>query len=736
MNDDAARAAATARPEILAPAGDAPSFLAGLAAGADAVYLGLKHFSARMQAENFSLTELSRLTDLAHAEQARVYVAMNTLVKPGETAQIYRLAARLARQVLPDGLIVQDLGLLDLVRQAGFEGGLFLSTLANLTHPEALVQAKKLGADRVILPRELSIDEIRRMGEACPDGLDLECFVHGALCYCVSGRCYWSSYMGGKSGLRGRCVQPCRRLYRQGGPAVPGLLRAAESDARGRGQELRADAARRERDGRNRKALRTPAGRDAFADATRRGPGRQGHSRTGGKEHSGRWFSCLDLSLDVLAKTLLDIPHLASWKIEGRKKGPHYVYHVVTAYRILRDNPGDAKARRTAEEILQMALGRAPTRARFLPQKDNTIPTAPDGQTSSGMPAGKIRIEQDGAVTLKPFFELLPQDYLRVGVEDERWHATLPVTRRIPKGGSLVLRLQRHKTPKAGTPVFLIDRREPELMRIIRAWQERLETLPVRQSRPVEGVPRLPRPVRAQSRPDMFLRADLPQGKETRAARNRIQALWLSPKSAELSRTVTPRICWWLPPVVWPDEEEALRRHIGRLWREGARHFVCNAPWQRGLFPERLDEDADLLAGPFCNMANAAALGVLAGMGFAGAFVSPELPRDDMLALPRQSPLPLGAVLSGYWPVGISRFGLLGVKPNEPFLSPMGEPFWARQYGGNIWLYPAWPLDLSEKRQELADAGYGFFAHMGEHPPASVPELRRKSLFNWEGALL
>lgn len=91
-------AATPRRPEILAPAGDAPSFLAALAAGADAVYLGLKHFSARMQAENFGLSELSRLTDLAHAENARVYVAMNTLIKPNETAAAYRLAARLARQ--------------------------------------------------------------------------------------------------------------------------------------------------------------------------------------------------------------------------------------------------------------------------------------------------------------------------------------------------------------------------------------------------------------------------------------------------------------------------------------------------------------------------------------------------------------------------------------------------------------------------------------------------------------
>lgn len=736
-----------ARPEILAPAGDTPSFLAALAAGADAIYLGLKHFSARMQAENFGLTELSRLTDLAHAENARVYVAMNTLIKPDEPAAAYRLTRRLATQVRPDGLIVQDLAMLDLARQAGFEGGIFLSTLANLTHPAALVEAQKLGASRVILPRELSIDEIRLMGEACPEGLDLECFVHGALCYCVSGRCYWSSYMGGKSGLRGRCVQPCRRVYRQGGPAALALVRNAEREEmdRARQEQSRMDIARKDRRGSrdtrdrrdDRRDGRHDRGENAALAYGRGRSGRQGSMRgPGRKEHSGRWFSCLDLSLDVLAKTLLDIPHLVSWKIEGRKKGPHYVYHVVTAYRMLRDNPGDPKARKTAEEILQMALGRPATRARFLPQKDNTVPTTPDGQTSSGLLAGKLRIEQDGSVVLKPHLELLPQDYLRVGVEDERWHATLPVTRRIPKGGSLIMRLPKHKTPKAGTSVFLIDRREPELMRILKSWQARLDQFPGRQSKAVESDPRMPVPVKPRPRPDMYVRSTIPQGKDMRGGKNQLQALWLSPRSADISRTVVQRICWWLPPVVWPGEEEALRRSVARLWRDGARHFVCNEPWQRGLFPDSLDENADLLAGPFCNAANAPALGILAGMGFTGAFVSPELPREEMLALPRQSPLALGAVISGFWPVGLSRFGLLGVKTNEPFLSPKGEPFWARQYGGNIWIYPGWPLDLTAKRQEMAAAGYGFFAHMQENPPSGLPEMRRESLFNWDGSLL
>ena len=123
-------------------------------------------------------------------------------------------------------------------------------------------------------------------------------------------------------------------------------------------------------------------------------------------------------------------------------------------------------------------------------------------------------------------------------------------------------------------------------------------------------------------------------------------------------------------------------------------------------------------------------------MGFKGAYISPELPADDILALPRQSPLPLGMVLGGFWPVGISRFGLLGIKPNEPFMSPKGEVFWARQYGGNVWLYPGWPLDLTAKRQELQQAGYSFFARLKENPPSSLPEMRRQGLFNWDGALL
>ena len=656
----------TGKPEILAPAGDTQSFLAALAAGADAVYLGLKNFSARMQADNFGTGELSRMVELAEANDRRVYVAFNTLLKPDDVESAGRLLARLARDVKPHGLIVQDPGVLELARQAGYEGMLALSTLANVTHGEALQVARQLGANRVILPRELSIDEIRQVAAVCPEDLDLELFIHGALCWCVSGRCYWSSYMGGKSGLRGRCVQPCRRMYTQ-------------------------------------------------------------------KGHTGRYFSCLDLSLDVLCKTLTEIPHLGCWKIEGRKKGPHYVYHVVAAYRMLRDNPDDPQARKDAVRILEMALGRPSTRARFLPQHA-TEPTSPEEQTSSGRLVGKIQIDPEGRPLFKPHMELLPQDYLRIGYEDETWHTTLPVFRRTPKAGSLTLRLPRHKTPKAGTPVFLIDRREPDLLAIIGEWKRQLDRCKGISPTDVDFVPTMPKRIAPRRRLDIVLRSALPRGMETRRRRSSVLGLWLTPRAVrEVSRTVAPNMSWWLPPVIWPDEEALWTRVIQEALRNGSRHFVCNAPWQVAFFRER---SVDLVAGPFCNIANAFAIDALASLGFSAAFVSPELTGPDFLALPRQSSLPLGVVLSGFWPMGVARHDPTGIKSGEPFQSPKGETFWVRKYGQNTWIYPGWPLDIAERQPELEAAGYSFFARIEEFAPKTLPTVTRPGLFNWEGELL
>ena len=390
----------------MAPAGDKQGFLAALAAGADAVYCGLKHFSARMEATNFSMGELAALASLARDRGARTYVAMNTLLKPGDGEAALRLVDRLSRTVQPEALIVQDVGLLHLIRQAGFPGEVHLSTLANVSHAAALRTAADAGASRVVLPRELDVDEIRSLHDTRPQGLDLELFVHGALCHCVSGRCWWSSYLGGKSGLRGRCVQPCRRLYRLGGP----------------------------------------------------------------KSKPVRAFSCMDLSLDVLTRPLLEMPGISAWKIEGRKKGPHYVFYTVSAYRLLRDEGGDPEARKAADDLLEQALGRPRTHSVFLPQRAFQ-PAEVGRETASGRFVGVIKRDgpkgaskghkgkkgpkgkqPTGGFLFSPRQPLAPGDLLRLGSEDDPAHRTLPVRRGVPKGGRMDIKPGRGAPPRPGMP--------------------------------------------------------------------------------------------------------------------------------------------------------------------------------------------------------------------------------------------------------------------------------------------
>ncbi len=657
------------KPELLAPAGDMQCALAAFAAGADAVYLGLKHFSARMLAENFSTTDLARLAELAHQEGRKIYVAMNTLVKPDETASAYRLIRRLALDVKPDALIIQDPGIISLARQADFRGEIHLSTLANVTHQKALETAADLGASRVIVPRELSIDELRLMNDACPQKVELEMFVHGALCYCVSGRCWWSSYMGGKSGLRGRCVQPCRRVYTQ-------------------------------------------------------------------KGKKGRFFSCLDLSLDALVKTILRLPRVVSWKIEGRRKGPHYVYYATTAYRILRDNPNDSKARKEALNILEMSLGRPGTKSLFLPQHAES-PVSLDGQTSSGLLCGKLGKGLGGKYEFKPRLPLLPNDYMRVGYEDETWHHMVSVTKWVPEGGNYTITMPRGKNPPPGAPVFLIDRKEKELMELISSWDKRLKAVnPAMPSRDADIAalsPKDPLPAPQARKLEIIVRSSLPHGRDGKAGLKpgRVQGLWLSPRAVDgISQTLFDRLSWWLPPVIWPDEEDSWARLINRALRNGGRHFVCNSPWQAAYFKDR--KGLALTAGPFCNIANPHSLGILAELGFNSAIISPELGEADILDLPAQSPMPLGIVVSGYFPVGISRHSLSALKIKDGFQSPKGEEFWAKQYGRNLWIYPAWPLDLSEHRARLEQAGYTTFVELTDYPPKDMAEAKRTSEFNWK----
>lgn len=197
--------------ELLAPAGNYESFLGAIHAGADAVYLGGEKFGARAYADNFSKEELCRAIRYAHFSNRKVYLALNTLVKESEFTEIRDYLMPFYETGL-DGVILQDLGVLAYVRET-FPGlPLHISTQAAVTGIHSAGFLKEQGAVRIVPARELSLEELRSIKEET--GLELEVFVHGAMCYCYSGQCLFSSIAGGRSGNRGRCAQPCRLPYR------------------------------------------------------------------------------------------------------------------------------------------------------------------------------------------------------------------------------------------------------------------------------------------------------------------------------------------------------------------------------------------------------------------------------------------------------------------------------------------------------------------------------------------
>ncbi len=201
------------KPELLAPAGNIESFFAAVQSGADAIYLGLKKFSARATASNFTLDDLATLIPFAHKRGIRIYAALNSQVVSGEIPEVLDTLGALS-SLKPDGLIAQDAGVFHLVRR-WFPGlRLHASTLAAVHNSAGVKALQHIGVHRVVLARELNLAEIE---EICAGTeAELEVFIHGALCYSYSGLCLTSSFRGGRSGLRGECVQPCRLKFRQG----------------------------------------------------------------------------------------------------------------------------------------------------------------------------------------------------------------------------------------------------------------------------------------------------------------------------------------------------------------------------------------------------------------------------------------------------------------------------------------------------------------------------------------
>ena len=220
------------KPELLCPAGDMARLKMAVAYGADAVYLAGREFGMRAFAGNFSETEMQAAVEYAHGRGVRVHCTVNTMPRNDEAERLPAYLETL-NHIGVDALIVADFGAFRLAQKYAPRCALHVSTQAGVTNYEAARAWHEEGASRVILARELSLDEIRAIRERVPPSLELEAFAHGAMCVSYSGRCLLSNYMTGRDSSRGACAQPCRYHYALMEEKRPGEYFPIEQDADG-----------------------------------------------------------------------------------------------------------------------------------------------------------------------------------------------------------------------------------------------------------------------------------------------------------------------------------------------------------------------------------------------------------------------------------------------------------------------------------------------------------------------
>ncbi len=191
--------------ELLAPAGDFPMLVAAVNAGANAVYFGLQDYSMRATARNFSIKDLDKIEKICKPRNVKRYLTLNTIIYDNEIKNIEKTIKKVKGKV--DAIICWDLAVIQLCKK--YEIPFFISTQASVSNTETAKFYKKLGAKRIILARELNLKQIKKISKV----IDIECFVHGAMCVAVSGRCFTSQFLFNKSANRGECLHPCRRTY-------------------------------------------------------------------------------------------------------------------------------------------------------------------------------------------------------------------------------------------------------------------------------------------------------------------------------------------------------------------------------------------------------------------------------------------------------------------------------------------------------------------------------------------
>lgn len=738
--------------ELLAPAGTVEVFETAVRAGADAVYIGAPSLNARFLARHFSMAEIAAMIDYAHGRRVKVYVAMNSLMKEEEIPQAAETLAMLDR-LRVDAVILQDLGVYHLARTYFPDLRLHASTLMGAHNSLNARQFERMGFSRVVLAREMTLAEI----SACRKETDveLEVFVHGAMCFSYSGLCLFSSYLGGKSGLRGRCVQPCRRRY--------------EWQGKGKGHR------------------------------------------------AGYFFTMSDLSsIELIGQ--LQAAGISSLKIEGRMRSASYVESVIRAYRTVLDaRPGDAEALRSANDLLERAMGRSTTRGYFLGGQPAGI-IQPQHSGNIGLFLGKIERAKGRRISLALKESLFKGDRLRLHLEASGERHSFTVAELLQKGrkndraaAGESVEIETPVEARPGDTLYKVDvaeRREQSAQEIKPARFAGLVKKISTDKRLRQFIASLESPSarsegpRSSRKPDA--RKPEARGKGGSLPSRKVQLpleLWLRIDDLRVLKFSLPwlperlvvtltgetysqigrmgkflaphqrRLIWSLPPVILENDLEFYRRaakdllakgfldwqvsHIGQvLLFEGldrgrgekiaAREKTGEKARRERIAPGRLRLYGDYTL----NILNSSALQTLKNFNIHAAQLSLEGDRDTLRrTCQAQVPFKHGLTVYGLPPLFTARLAPDFFQFERPFVSPKGETFILKQRWGQTVAVGLQPFSLVPFLADLAEGGVdyavvdlsnmqlrqGDLADILNQPARG--KAKRLSSFNYQGKL-
>ncbi len=698
--------------ELLAPVGSVETFRAALDSGADAVYVGAPGINARNPVKEVRLEEIGAMINSCHKLGKKLFVAVNSLILEKELPLVIENLA-LLQELQPDALIVQDLGIIRLVKNHFPKLKLHASTLMLTHNSDAVGFLASLGCQRVVLAREMTLKEIAaitaRRGET-----EIEVFIHGAMCFSYSGLCLFSSYLGGKSGLRGCCVQPCRRAYSEG--------------SQGRGHGKKGEAAR-------------------------------------------YLFSMNDLcGLDVLPALLQT--GISSLKIEGRLRSAQYVQCVVGAYRqVLDAAPGDQQAAIvSAKALAERAMSRKTTPGYFLsPQpaeaitpyhsgnmgshlgRFTTIKMAGEQQICRFVLKGDLAVGDRLRLHREPSGERTPyrlKELFVSGVRQDQASAGTKVSIALPEDFAMTSggHVEVYKIDSAfggsGNPNLLAPGEAArELVGLRKKLSREIARITVKicgaedpegGDEPLSkgekrgkpgGRPGLPKglPLEWWLKTDSvkILLADMPQSPDRFLLSLDKHTLSQAGKIKSALGSKIRMVIWALPPIIMENELSRYRKHITLLMRSGFRSFQLGHISQVALFGK---EKVRLFADYTINLMNSQAMALLADLRFSRAQAAIEMDRQALHDLltgagrkilggedeRKEGTLPIGLTVYGAPALYTSRLAASHFHYERQILSPKNEAYVIKKSEGCTQIFPERPFSLLPYLQELRDLGVGY----------------------------